>query len=107
VWGKNRGFEGWQLEIKIGMLDIGETRELGLWSPWTEHDYAPPPHLDFWIDGDKPELLKLLKVINAIENKIEFTQWVIYNCKEWDKWEEKMRDCRRIFRFDLERNIDW
>jgi hypothetical protein len=82
-----RGCDGWQLEIEMGLR--GYTRGLSLWSPSE--------------DSNKPELLKILQIIDTIKNKIEFDRWCKYNYDELEKWEKIIRDYRRIFRF----NIDW
>jgi len=77
-----QGFDGWQLEVKMGMLKCtnecilnkplkftGKTKNISLWSPE--------------IDKKRPEISKLLKLIKSIEAKIEFDKWYDYNYKEW------------------------
>jgi len=100
-----QGCDGWQLEVKMGMLKCTnevlyeplkfteKIKNISLWSPME--------------DKKRPEMSKLLKLIKSIEAKIEFDKWYDYNYKEWEKYSDTFYDLRDIFRINFDIDDDW
>jgi len=98
--------DGSSLIVEIGMLKCtnkgilceplkftGKTRNIFLLNPYE--------------DIKKPEMSKLLKLIEAIGDKIEFYKWLEHNIEEWEKYSDTFYNLRDIFRIGFDIDDNW
>jgi hypothetical protein len=86
------GCDGGGVTIEIGTTYTGTynykyKKELSLWCPHVSED------------DKQSDLYKLLNIINLIEKKINFGEWYNKYYKEWEKWEERIKNYDDIFQY--------
>jgi len=108
--------DGWSLRVDMGMIkctnydSLKFTRKTRHIDPLKftgkiRHIYLLNPYED----RKKPEMSKLLKLIDAIYDKIKFHKWCDYNYKEWEKYSDVFYELRdmRVFRIGFDLEDDW